>query len=90
MGSCVEEFLCCEYDTSSGAWAETECRCTNGNVYDQVKTLPIYQFSEQKISSNVQDFELCSFPDMCGYRGLAGAGLGASYECDGGLTCPGL
>ena len=85
----MEEFLCCEYDTSSGAWAETDCRCTNGNVYDQVKTTHTSS-NDKGCIYTIQDFELCSFPDMCGYRGLAGAGLGASYECDGGLTCPGL
>jgi len=40
-----------------------------------------------------QGFDICSFPDMCGYRMFADEDLEntiGSYECDGGAECPGM
>ena len=39
----------------------------------------------------VQGFDICSFPDMCGYRMFDDEHLEiGSYECDGGAECPGM
>ena len=34
LGHCQEEFLCCQYSTTSQQWSERNCHCINDMVYD--------------------------------------------------------
>ena len=38
LGHCQEEFLCCQYSTTSQQWSERNCHCINDMVYDEVST----------------------------------------------------
>ena len=96
LGHCQEEFLCCEYSTSSQEWSETNCRCKNDMVYDEVSLPPsISPTASCHHLCSLQEYEVCSFTDWCGsMEWLEVAGLvrevRESYECDGGEVCPGI
>ena len=40
LGHCQEEFLCCEYSTTSQQWSDRKCHCINDMVYDEVSLTP--------------------------------------------------
>jgi len=74
IGDCENQFLCCEY-LGGTSWKETECRCLNGNVYDQ-------DFDVCTIE------DMCGYKSWQDW--VTEQRLGISYECDGGLQCEGM
>ena len=71
MSDCSADWLCCQWEADTQSWRETNCSCTNDNVFSQ-------------------QFEMCTWPDLCG--AVSGVGVEAGqqdYTCQGGLQCPG-